>query len=61
MRSGISTHWISDVKTVELRVLVQTHDDRAEAADRIESQVRRNLGRDFDPAVLYVEQITTRH
>lgn len=48
-------------RTVELRLLIQTNDERDEAADRIESQVRRNLGRDFDPAVLYVEQITTRH
>jgi hypothetical protein len=47
--------------TVELRVIVTTSDPRPEAAERIETAVRRNLTREYDPASLYVERVVPRH
>lgn len=48
-------------QVVELRVLIQTTDVREQAADRIESAVRRNLHRDFDAGVCCVDRVTAGH
>lgn len=43
------------MNVVELRILISTSDDSPNAPDRIESLVRRALGREFSPELLYVE------
>ena len=47
--------------TVALRVLIQSTDERDEAADRIEAVVRRAIYREFDPGLCYVERDLPKH
>lgn len=49
------------MRTLEYRVLIQTSDERDEAADRIEALVRRALHREWDAGNCYVERVVVPH